>query len=243
MKITQISAKTLPDLWYQVLWNLYEKVHGNDGARRYNVQTGSFPGVDRIEFDLAVLRVEMPWVRPLLPTIPENLPIPPPCDEKYLNDYMLYLLSPDVQPNEHYTYGNRLMVGFQKCIDYYKKHGTDTNRMCLEIGKPEDIDLYDLDSGDGSSPCLRLVDTRVLDGKLNFICYFRSWNAYSGLPMNLAGLQQVKELMAGEIGVEDGELIAISKGLNIREHELEVVSARLYKDYDKNIGKGIYNGK
>ena len=236
MQITHITAKTLPDLWYQCLWNLYENVKSGQGSRRYKVQTGSFAGVDRIELDFAILHVEMPWVRPLLPLPPENLPIPPPCDEKYLNEYMLYLLSPDVQPNEHYTYGNRLMVGFQKCIDYYKKHGTDTNRMCLEIGRPEDINLYDLDNGEGSSPCLRLIDTRVLDGKLNFICYFRSWNCWSGLPMNLAGLQQVKEIMASEIGVEDGELIAISKGLNIREHELEVVASRLYKNFDKSIG-------
>ena len=57
------------------------------------------------------------------------------------------------------------------------------------------------------------------------------------MPNNLAALQMAKELMASEIGVNDGEIIAVSKGLNIREYNLDVVAQRLQREVDANIGK------
>jgi len=228
MKPTLIEATTIPDAWFQCLYTLLDESRKPDGAaRRYTVDTGSNPGADRIEFDLAVIHIKHPGVRPLLPQIPEHLNLPPVADEKYLHDYMLYLLSPQKAENEHYTYGERLDISWQFVIDYYKTYGYRTNRMCMEIGKPEDIFFYSKE--DGSSPCLRLIDTRVKDNKLHWIVYFRSWNLWSGFPVNLAGLQQAKEIMAMEIGVEDGEIIAISKGLNIRDYNLEVALARLQR--------------
>jgi thymidylate synthase len=98
----------------------------------------------------------------------------------------------------------------------------------MEVGRPEDIFFYDDESG--SSPCLRLVDTRIMDNRLHWVLYFRSWNLWSGFPVNLAGLQQAKEIMAAEIGAEDGELVAVSKGLNIRDYNIEVALMRLQKD-------------
>jgi thymidylate synthase len=38
------------------------------------------------------------------------------------------------------------------------------------------------------------------------------------MPTNLGGLQTLKEYMAGEIGVRDGEIHAFSKGLHLYEH-------------------------
>jgi hypothetical protein len=55
-------------------------------------------------------------------------------------------------------------------------------------------------------------------GKLHYIVYFRSWDLYTGWPSNLAAIQLMKEAMADQIGVEDGELIAISKGLHLYSH-------------------------
>jgi thymidylate synthase len=62
------------------------------------------------------------------------------------------------------------------------------------------------------------VDTRVQDGRLNFVVYFRSWDLWGGFPTNLGGLQLLKEYMAEQIGVDDGCLIAFSKGLHLYEH-------------------------
>jgi thymidylate synthase len=170
----------------------------------------------------------------LLPQIPEHLNLPPVADEQYLSEYMLYLLSEKKAENEHYTYGERLQTSWQYVIDYYKKYGHRTNRMCMEVGRPEDIRFYDHE--DGSSPCLRLVDTRIMEGKLHWIVYFRSWNLWNGFPVNLAGLQQAKEIMAHEIGVEDGEIIAMSKGLNIRDYNVATALMRLQKDLKSAIG-------
>jgi thymidylate synthase len=237
MEITSIRATTIPDAWFQALYQLIDCLKNKRGARRYNVQTGSDAGQDRLEFDFAILHITQPSARPLTPHIPEHLGIPPVSDEKYEQEYLSYLLSPVRQPNEHYTYGERFTIGFEHAIKYYKKYGFDTNRICFEIARPEDLLLYDLKTGDGSSPCLRLIDTRVINNKLNFVCYFRSWNLWNGMPNNLSAIQQAKELMASEIGVEDGELIAISKGLNIRAYNLEVAFMRLQKELDLNVGK------
>ena len=54
--------------------------------------------------------------------------------------------------------------------------------------------------------------------------------------INLAGLQQAKEIMALEIGVEDGEIVALSKGLNIRDYNIEVALMRLQKDTGLKLG-------
>ena len=71
-------------------------------------------------------------------------------------------------------------------------------------------------------PCLRMIDTRVREGKLKFIAYFRSWDLWAGFPSNLAAIQLLKEYMAGDIGVEDGELVAMSKGLHLYEYAWEL---------------------
>ena len=219
MKPIFIEATTIPDAWFQCLYTLIAESRKPDGAaRRYTVDTGSNPGADRIEFDMAMVHIRQPGVRP-----------------QYLAEYMPYLLSSKKAPHEHYTYGERLQVAWQYVIDYYRKHGGRTNRMCMEVGRPEDFFFYD--DEDGSSPCMRLVDTRIMDDKLHWIVYFRSWNLWSGFPVNLAGLQQAKEIMAMEIGVEDGEIVAVSKGLNIRDYNIEVALMRLQKDPSIQLGE------
>jgi thymidylate synthase len=87
---------------------------------------------------------------------------------------------------------------------------------------PSDIKLAD-------PPCLRLIDTRVRYGKLHFILYFRSWDLWGGFPSNLGGLQLVKQYMAEEIGVDDGEIIAASKGLHLYEYAWELAKIRTNK--------------
>jgi thymidylate synthase len=234
-----ITATTIPDAWFQCLYTLIEESRKPKGAaRRYTVDSGSNPGVDRIELDFITVHIKHPGVRPLLPQMPEHMNLPPVADEQYLASYMPYLLSPERAPNEHYTYGERISVAWDYVIKYYCKHGPHTNRMCMEVGRPEDIMYYN--NEDGSSPCMRLIDTRISDDKLHWIVYFRSWNLWNGFPVNLAGLQQAKEVMAMEIGVDDGEIIAMSKGLNIRDYNLDVALMRLQRSVNQNnSGEGI----
>jgi len=113
----------------------------------------------------------------------------------------------------------------EEVIAKYKRGGHGQNQCVMEIGMPSDIKLKD-------PPCMRLIDTMIIDGKLNFYPYFRSWDLWGGFPANLAGLQILKEFMAAEIGVEDGEILASSKGMHLYDHCWEIANTRLWK-FDK----------
>ncbi len=108
-------------------------------------------------------------------------------------------------------------------IQTYKKHGHRNNQMVLQVAHPSDCTLLD-------PPCLRSIDTRIQDGTLNFFVYFRSWDLWGGLPANLAGIQNLKEYMAGEIGVKDGEMIIESKGLHLYGYAEDLAKLRCLKE-------------
>jgi thymidylate synthase len=100
----------------------------------------------------------------------------------------------------------------------YKEDGFNTNQAYMTVGNEQSIYLSD-------PPCLRGIDTRVRDNKLNFVVYFRSWDLWAGFPSNLAAIQLLKEYMSSEIGVEDGELIASSKGLHLYEYTWDLAKS------------------
>lgn len=104
-------------------------------------------------------------------------------------------------------------------IDTYKQFGHRNNQMVLQIAHPTDLTLLD-------PPCLRSIDTRIQDEFLHFFVYFRSWDLWGGLPANLAGIQNLKEYMAAEIGVKDGELIVESKGLHLYGYAEDLAKLR-----------------
>ena len=109
-------------------------------------------------------------------------------------------------------------------IDTYKRFGERNNQMVLQIAHPSDITLLD-------PPCLRSIDTRVQNGKLHFSSVlFRSWDLWGGLPANLAGIQNLKEYMASEIGVEDGEMIVESKGLHLYGYAEDLAKLRCMRE-------------
>ena len=93
----------------------------------------------------------------------------------------------------------------------YKEDGYNTNQAYMAVGSRESIHLTD-------PPCLRGIQTRIRYGQLHFIVYFRSWDLWGGFPSNLAAIQMMKEYMAAEIGVDDGELFCLSAGLHLYDH-------------------------
>ena len=105
----------------------------------------------------------------------------------------------------------------------YKTKGPRNNQMVLQVAHPSDMILKD-------PPCLRLIDTRIQNGKLHFFPYFRSWDLWGGLPANLAGIQLLKEYVATEIGVEDGEMLATSKGLHIYDYAFDLAKCLRMRD-------------
>jgi len=230
MRLTFIEAKTLDEAWFKCLFELFQAEHCT-----YLVEQGSYEGDTRREFDWITVHIKTPGgapgsdkgsLRRLIPTVPYG--VPPPCDEEgVLRYFSEYLFCEQKRPGEQYTYGSRLcrrMDGksqIQIVIDRYRK-GHGTNQLVLQVAEPEDLLLED-------PPCLRHIDTRIRDGKLHFMPYFRSWDLWGGFPLNLAGIQLLKEYMASEIGVEDGEIIATSKGLHVYGHAEDVARMRAGK--------------
>jgi thymidylate synthase len=235
-----IDVFDLDDAWFQTLCAILEK------GRVYTVTRGSYKGAQRLEFDFVTIRVKKPSHQ-IIPLIPEGLNIPAPTDMDYIQGYLSYLLTGAKTETEDYTYGERLVdprvrikdgrnmtkelsLGvnqIDEVIRIYKEEGAGTNQAIMEIGMPSDIKLQD-------PPCLRLIDTRIRHGKLHFILYFRSWDLWGGFPSNLGGLQLVKQYMADLIGVGDGEIIAVSKGLHLYDYSWEVAKIRTKKT-DKQI--------
>lgn len=245
LKCDEIIARDLPDLWFQTVFKIL------DQGKVFTIDRGSFQGHKRLEFFYITLNINYPGTRPLLPQIPEQYGIPNPVSDNYLDEYVPYLMTGHLEPNESYTYGQRLtrypipkvynllnneifideidelknlnIIFFDKefkclCLNQielliwtYKNKGFRNNQMVLQVAHPTDMVLKD-------PPCLRHIDTRIEDGKLHIFPYFRSWDLWSGLPANLGGLQLLKEYIANQIGVEDGQIIASSKGLHLYDY-------------------------
>jgi thymidylate synthase len=227
-----IEAFDLDDAWFQCLSEILDKGHV------YTITRGSYEGQKRLEFDFVVVRVKKPSHQ-IIPIIPEGMSIPAPTDMNYIQGYLSYLLTGAKTETEDYTYGERLVGRLQtspdiikdmplrvnqveEVIKIYKEKGFGTNQATMEIGMPSDIKLAD-------PPCLRIIDTRIRYGKLHFILYFRSWDLWGGFPSNLGGLQLVKQYMADEIGVGDGEIVAVSKGLHLYNYSWDLAKIRTNK--------------
>lgn len=202
MRLVVVKAFDIPDAWFRCVKEVLE--HGHE----WTIQRGSFEGHKRKEFDNVCITISNPSIRPLVPDVPEG--IPPPTSDEAVDKYLGSLVTPD-KGDYDYTYGERISLQIDKAIEMLKKTPM-TNQCTIEVGRPEDINLPD-------PPCLRLIDCRIRYGKLHFFVYFRSWDLWSGLPPNLAGLQKLKEWMAKEIGVEDGTLNAWSKGLHLYDFQ------------------------
>jgi thymidylate synthase len=179
-------------------------------------------GQQRLEFDYLTVHIKYPGTHPLLPDIPPAYGIPNPVADDYLDDYMPYLMTDVKMEGEDYTYGSYLYKQIDEVINMFKKDGYGTNQAYMTVGDTKSIYLND-------PPCLRGIDCRISEGKLHFMIYFRSWDLFNGFPANLGALQLLKEYMSAEIGVEDGEIIAASKGLHLYDYAWPLAELRTTK--------------
>ncbi len=216
MHLEFIKARDLPDAWFQCVYQIL------DTGRTYTIDRGSYEGQKRIEFDYITVHIKYPGKRPLLPDIPPALGIPNPVDNDYLNQYLPYLMTSIKKEGEEYTYGEYLEPQIKEIIRMYKEDGHGTNQAYMTVGDPKTLYLSD-------PPCLRGIDTRIKDNKLHFVVYFRSWDLWNGFPANLGAIQLLKEYMADSIGVEDGQIIAASKGLHLYDYIWELAKLRTMK--------------
>jgi thymidylate synthase len=214
VEISTIVARDLSEAWFLCLRKTLAE------GRKYRIDRGSYAGQQRRELGLVVVQVKHPETRPLIPDVPPG--VPPPTSMDYMESYLPYLMTAHKAEGEQYTYGQFLEKQIAEVIKMYKQDGYNTNQAFMAVGDSQSIYLPD-------PPCLRMIDTRILDGKLNFVVYFRSWDLWAGFPSNLAAIQLLKEYMSSEIGVDDGEILAMSKGMHLYEYswELARIAARI----------------
>ncbi|MFC1940487.1 thymidylate synthase [Chloroflexota bacterium] len=210
MEISVIDARDLSEAWFLCLGKTLTE------GREYKIERGSYAGQHRKELDFVVVQVRHPGTRPLVPDVPPG--VPPPTSMEYIESYLPYLMTAHRAEGEQYTYGQYLEKQIVEVIKMYREDGYNTNQAFMSVGNEQSIYLPD-------PPCLRMIDTRIQDEKLNFVVYFRSWDLWAGFPSNLAAIQLLKEYMSSEIGVGDGELIASSKGLHLYDYSWDLARA------------------
>ncbi len=210
MQTLLIEARDLSEAWFLCLRKTLTEGH------EYKIDRGSYSGQRRQELDFIVVQVRHPGTRTLIPDVPQG--VPPPTSMEYIESYLPYLMTAHKAKGEQYTYGQYLEKQIAEVIRMYKEDGYNTNQAFMAVGDSQSILLTD-------PPCLRMIDTRIRDDKLNFIVYFRSWDLWAGFPSNLAAIQLLKEYMSSEIGVGDGEIIAMSKGVHLYQYAWDLARA------------------
>jgi thymidylate synthase len=219
VKYAVIQAFDCPDAWYKALHEIWYK------GDVFEVGYGS----ERSKTKKLNLSIEI--------THPENRPLVDdraPCDMKYVQWYALKYLWSGVIEEETYTYGSRLREPVDQVEEAVRRYLEEQGdrQVTLTIRLPEDI-KKSLDERKHEPPCLSLIDTEIYDNQLHLTCYFRSWDAYAGLPANIAGIQIFNEALASEInrrgnlGIKTGKLIFHSKNCHIYERQFKLMEELL----------------
>jgi len=271
-KSVSVEGKTIDEVWFQLLLEVC------NCGRVYKIDSGSFAGDFRLEFDFVQATITEPVsftdsgvMRPLTVTVPQGCPAPTSDDEiqKY---FINYIMDSTLVDNEHYKYATFITGGeyhiprislaqpfvqvdhktrsdlmkdfrgpvvevpnqLQWCIDHYRKAGFGNNHCLIQVGYPESQLAYSIpftnELDRQTSPCLRLIDTKIIKENdqhyLNFYVYFRSWDGYGGMPTNLGGISLLLHYMAGELGVKEGAIVALSKGWHVYGHSIEALATR-----------------
>jgi thymidylate synthase len=222
MKHVKITAFDCPDAWFKTLNSIW--IQGDD----FQVGYGSEETMTK-KLNLT-LEIDHPENRPLVSD-------KAPCDMKYVQWYALtYLWCGEGKQDETYTYGSRLrepVNQVEEAIKRYVKEQRD-RQITMVVRLPEDIKTLRPGTTERHEPpCLSLIDTEILEGKMHLTCYFRSWDAYAGLPANIAGLQLFNEAFVSEINergnlsLKTGKLIFHSKNCHIYKRQFNLVKELL----------------
>jgi len=230
LKHLKVTAFDCPDAWFKTLSAIWKE------GDLFQVGFGS----EETETKKLNLTIEI--------THPENRPLvsdKAPCDFKYVQGYALeYLWCGEMREDEVYTYGSRLKNPIDQVEHALKRHMEEQRdrQITLVIRRPQDIAKYDANGNKSEPPCLSLIDTEIIDNQMHLTCYFRSWDAYGGLPANIAGLQLFNEAFVSEINersglqLKTGKLIFHSKNCHIYQRQYGLVRELLEpKDNAKNL--------
>ncbi|MCW4055633.1 MAG: thymidylate synthase [Candidatus Bathyarchaeota archaeon] len=230
MKHVKVDAFDCPDAWYKTLeavWNegdFFEVCYGSERSRTKKLNLS--------------IEIAKPETRPLVDD-------KAPCDMKYVQWYALKYLWSGIIEDETYTYGSRLrkpIDQIEEAVKRYLEEQAD-RQVTLAVRLPEDM-MKHVNDRRHEPPCLSLIDTEILEERLHLTCYFRSWDAYAGLPANIAGIQLFNEALVSEINrrgnlnLKTGELVFHSKNCHIYERQFKLVEDLLKPKTD--VGKRMF---
>lgn len=254
MRCFHVDARDLPDAWFQCVDLCYKS--GRDYKVKEGSYANAQFRRELDYVTIHITHPQVRPLLPELPPdmLAAGIPNPVPEGMDYVEQYLPYLMTDEIKPTEQYTYGHRLFgkhwrdalpeemadpgqpetgqrpaVQVDEVIAKFVR-SYENNQGCMTVAKPSDITLPD-------PPCLRQIDCRVYPesddeidydaNKLHFIIYFRSWDLWGGFPANLAAIAHLQEYMAGEIGIEPGEMICASKGLHLYDMYWDLARRRL----------------
>jgi len=226
LKYAVIKAFDCPDAWYKVLnevWysgEIFKVGYGSEitETKKLNVS----------------IEITNPANRPLLDFMA-------PCDMKYVQWYALKYLWSGTIEEETYTYGSRMRDPIDQVEEAVKRYVEEIQdrQVTFVIRLPQDIKKQLTKDRKHEPPCLSIIDTEISDNKLHLTCYFRSWDAFAGLPANIAGIQMFNEALVSEINrranmnLETGKLIFHSKNCHIYERLYTLVEEKVKPGEDK----------
>jgi len=161
-----VEAQNLDELYFFSIRELFNK------GRRYKIDSGSYEGDTRLEFDSFRGIIYHPTQRPLAPQSRPGIPVP--TNDSDIEEYFYdYLMNGRLQPNEHYKYAtwivgipefftkgfkgrkNRIPLKYKGiprgtrlnqlewCINHFKKKGFGTNHCYITVGCAEGLKRYD----------------------------------------------------------------------------------------------------
>jgi len=225
MRYANIKAFDLPGAWYRTLEEIWR--NGDE----FQVGYGSEITMTK-KLNLSI-EITNPESRPL---VAEKAP----CDMKYITFYALqYLWAGVKEEGETYTYGSRLREPVDQLEHLINRSVDEPNdrQLTLVIRQPQDI-LRTVDGVKHEPPCLTVVDAELVGAQMHLTCYFRSWDAYAGLPANIAGIQIFNEALVSEINARagtnytSGKLIFHSKNCHIYSRLYDLVEELIKPEED-----------
>lgn len=232
-----IKAKTIPDAWFQALYNLidYDEDRKLKNGVLYQIDQGSYEQSWRLEYPFVAIEIDHPLEKPLLPDLPPHTNLPPIADMAYVYQYFIeYFMGTEIPPNTAYSYGTRInqilrwnevrdynMPQLDILIERLKEH-PHSNQLILQIAEPSDLLLVD-------PPCLRSIALKVIDGDIDLHVYFRSNDLWSGFPVNLACMSLFLKYLTVMAEYGSGKIYYFSSGLHLYHHNFEHAAIRCQK--------------
>lgn len=223
-----LNTTNMEEAWVRLMYAAIEQ------GRPYLVSEGSRAGQHRMTMDVAIATINRPELRPLYPLGKPGqvVPIDEVAIQNYFNDYVYSHTPP--KPNEHYNYSDYITPLSQAIMDYYVKFGFGNAHCTIRVGEPncfkDYFEAYKNETDRKTTPCLLAIDTRIIDNFLCFYIYYRSWDLFSGYPLNNAGFQLLKEHMAGYISTMTGKelfvgpTVTVCKDLHLYEEDIPAAS-------------------